>query len=519
MHTSWIEQAQQFKSPLSVVAGFLLRSRETQAKRARNRTQEIQRFRKVLQRQQDTIDAQQDQLAQKDAEIARLKRENEQLRKQPPILPEDPPLPRHEYGAQMISLCVNLARRIGLRSVPEVLKMVLDWLGVHAKLPNWTTIRTWMLRVGVAAVKRPIERADDWIWMADHSNQIGPEKALAVLGLRASQLPPPGEALKHEDVRVLELRPGRRWKREDVADAYEQLSQRCGDPMAVLSDGAVELREGAETLQKRRHDTMILGDFKHYAANVLKKVVGSDGRFGEFSTRLGHTRSAIQQTELAHLTPPSPKPKARFMNLAPTLKWAKMASWQLAHPYSVARRDITTPRMNEKLGWLREFRDDIRRWSACQEVVSAASKFINEQGLFPGAARRLRDQLRALRNDDRNDAANDPQASRKVTANLLRFVRQSEGKLAEGQRLPMSTEILESTFGLFKQLERQHSKGGFTSLLAAYGCLLHATTPESIRRDFAQVAVKDVRDWVAEKLGNTLGAKRQIAYREFRHAT
>ncbi len=33
------------------------------------------------------------------------------------------------------------------------------------------------------------EPADDWVWMADHSNQIGPEKALVVLGVRAARLP------------------------------------------------------------------------------------------------------------------------------------------------------------------------------------------------------------------------------------------------------------------------------------------------------------------------------------------
>ena len=32
----------------------------------------------------------------------------------------------------------------------------------------------------------------------------------------------------------------------------------------------------------------------------------------------------------------------------------------------------------------------------------------------------------------------------------------------------MSTEILESSFALYKQLEKQHSKSGFTGLLLAY---------------------------------------------------
>lgn len=516
MVTSWIEKAKQFKSPLSVVAGFLLRSRETQAKLAKNRRQEIQQLKEVIEQQQNTIREQREQLAEKNEQIARMK--NEQMLTQPPILPEDPPLPHHEFGPKMISLCVNLARRIGMRSSPDVLKMVLDWLGADAKLPDWTTVRTWVLRVGVAAIKRPIEQADDWVWMADHSNQIGPEKALSIIGLRVSNMPPLGQSLQHNDVRVLELSPGTSWKREDMAEAYEQLAQQCGAPLAVLVDGAVELREGAEILQKTRKNMLILGDFKHFAANVLKKIVGTDERFSQFSTRLGRTRSAIQQTELAHFTPPSPKPKARFMNLEPTLRWAKMVSWQLSHPHSEARRDITAKRMNEKLGWLREFCDDIDRWNACQKVVSASSKFINEQGVFRGAASQLRDHLRTLRNGDENDEANGTSTSRKVAACLLRFVRQAESRLAKGQRLPMSTEILESSFGLFKQLERQHSKGGFTSLLAAYGCLLHATTPESICRDFAQTSVKDMRDWVSEKLGKTLTSKRQTAYQEFRNA-
>ena len=416
----------------------------------------------------------------------------------------------------MISLCVNLARRIGLRAVADVLTMVFDWFGVSAKLPTWTGIRTWVLRAGVAAIRRPIEPADDWIWMADHSNQIGQEKVLSIIGLRASRMPPAGETIKHEHVRVLELVPGTSWKREDVAKVFDQLSEQSGAPLAVLVDGAAELREGAEILQKHGKNTLLLGDFKHHSANVLKHMLESDGRFAEFHTHVGRTRSAIQQTELAHFTPPTLRPKARFMNLAPMLRWAEMVSWQLSHPQAEARRNITAARMNEKLGWLEAFRDDIARWNACQAVVSTSITWINEQGLSVGAARRLRDHLRTVRGGGDQEVC-DP-AARQVTAQLLRFVRKQESKLAAGQRLPLSTEILESSFGLFKQLERQHSKGGLTSLLAGYGGLLQASTPDSIRSDFAQVSVKAMRAWVSDKLGTTLTSKRQTAFREFRLA-
>ncbi len=47
---------------------------------------------------------------------------------------------------------------------------------------------------------------------------------------------------------------------------------------------------------------------------------------------------------------------------------------------------------------------------------------------------------------------------------LIAFVKAAESQVKEGERLPLSTEILESSFARYKQLEGQHAKGGFTSL-------------------------------------------------------
>jgi hypothetical protein len=410
----------------------------------------------------------------------------------------------------MIRLAVNLARIVGLRPAERVLKMVWEWLGLKQRLPDWTTIRTWLLRVGIAALQEPLERAADWVWMADHSNQIGPEKALVVLGVRASQLPPPGETLQHADVHLLLVRPGTAWKREDMCLVYGELAEQYGNPRAVLCDGAVELRDGVHSLQEERPDTIVLQDFKHKAAIFLKATVGDHPRFAEFNTHLGKTRSAIQQTELAHLTPPGQKPKARFMNLAATLDWAAAVRWLLDHPEAVARQTLSPQRLEEKLGWLRSFATEVAQWRECQQVVTAGLTFINQQGLFRGAGVRLRTILGAQVTHA---------ASQQLAQRLVDFVTAAEGQLTEGERLPMSTEILESTFALYKQLERQHSKGGFTSLLAGFGALLKTSTDQTIRRAFSTVSVKDVHQWTRDNLGATLTSKRLAMYNEFRSAT
>ena len=506
MERSWKCFRQSVKSRWSALAGGLWRSRERLAEKSRRLQQRVEELRKQIRDLQSERQL-------NEAVVEELRQDNRQLKHGWRVLdefalrlPEDLPLGTHGYGARMISLCVNVAQKVGLRATQTVLRIVFEWLGLEQKIPDWTTIRGWMQRVGVAALEESAEPADDWIWMADHSNQIGPEKALVVLGVRASQLPPPGTPLTHADVRVLAVEPDTAWKREDMVRAYAELAQRFGTPRAVLVDGAAELRDGAEVLKSQRADTLVLGDFKHKAANVLRSVVGDDERFAEFQTQVGQTRSAIQQTELAHLVPPGKRPKARFMNLASTLHWAAMVLWLLNHPEAKGRAAITPERLQDKLGWLCEYAADVARWEACQRVVSIGVTFINEQGLSHGAAQRFQELVASELPDN---------ASREVADRLTAFLKESESPLRAGERLPLSTEILESSFGLYKQLERQQSKGGFTSLLASFGSLLRPTTPESIWKAFSQVSVKDTQAWIKRHITETLHSKRQTVCREF----
>ncbi len=78
----------------------------------------------------------------------------------------------------------------------------------------------------------------------------------------------------------------------------------------------------------------------------------------------------------------------------------------------------------------------------------------------------------------------------------------------------MSTEILESSFALYKQLEKQHSKSGFTGLLLAYPTLLRPTTPEEVTASLKRIKTVDVNQWIATYLPNTVASKRQLMFRE-----
>jgi hypothetical protein len=184
--------------------------------------------------------------------------------------------------------------------------------------------------------------------------------------------------------------------------------------------------------------------------------------------------------------------------------------WHLDHPKSKSRQDISPSRLEEKLGWLRNFAPSIRRWQACQEVVSTTLTLLNEQGIFRGAAREFQRRMAHLGRH---------RLSQQLAQTVVEFLRETEQQLRPGEHLPMSTEILESSFALYKQLEKQHSKSGFTGLLLTYPVLLRPTDAKEATVAFARTKVADVKQWIAKHLSNTYASKRQLMYREARTKT
>jgi DNA-binding transcriptional MerR regulator len=505
--SSWPNFVSECKSRLSAIARSCFLGRA--------------RWREKFQEVKELLEALQEESAQSEARRTQLEQENLELRErvseleiklaqpQPVTLPLGKVPGGQQFGAGMITLCVNLARKIGLRSTNRSLRIVFDWLGVETTIPSYQTIRGWMQRIGLDRMQHA-KKIPGGVWLADHTNQIGKEKVLVVLRVRDSKLPRRGVALRHQDVEVLAVVPGEAWKRDDVAKVYQQTAERYGLPRGIESDGAVELREPAENLGKPGKKPLVIRDPKHFLANRFEALLTHDPQYQAFAQRLGGTRSALQQTELAHFIPPNFKMKARFMNLARTLNWASTILWHLDHPESRSRKGITESRMREKLGWLRDFAPSIQQWQECQEVVSEALTFINRHGIFRGAAKQFQNLIAGRMQHP---------VSQRLVRTVVEFLRAYEPKLRPHERLPMSTEILESSFSLYKQLEKQHSKSGFTSLLLAYPMTLRATTPKEVTASFARIKVADVKKWITQHLPSTVASKRQLLFREARTKT
>jgi len=392
---------------------------------------------------------------------------------------------------------------VSLRGASRVLALIAEAFGLTIDIPHWTTGRLWLMRLGHAMLTSPLEQADDWAWLVDHSVQIGQEKCLVILGIRLRDLPKPGECLRHQDLHLIALVVRKSWTREDVEAALTEAVKRTGVPRVIVNDYGSDLHGGVQFFQKSHVETLEIYDIKHKAACLLKHRLANDPRWQEFQRQIGTTRCAVQQTELSFLVPPASKSKARYMNLESQLVWADGVLDILRDPPAEVLKWTTPERLQEKLGWLTAFAASVAEWSQWQQVVNIAVAYVNHHGISRMSAKEL------YREMPRPFAHVSTEALMKE---LVCFVAGQGKNTKRGERVPGSTEVLESCFGKMKHLEKQQSRGGFTTLLVSFGAMLAETTSKVIRAALEQSGTKEVWQWCQEHLGTTLFGKRKVAF-------
>jgi hypothetical protein len=432
----------------------------------------------------------------------------------------------YPVGGQWPVRCIALAMRLvtaaklSLRSIPRVLAAVLGFLAGHtadAAVMTWTTVRCWLMRLGLYALRRPLEQADDWAILTDHTVQIGAVKCFAAVGVRLSQLPYPERCLRHEDLCLIALVPMVHSTPAMVEKALEEAALRTGVPRLIVSDQGGDVLGGIEQYCRNHPHTVSTCDTAHKGANLLRRLLEADERWAKFVAQLGQTKAKLQQTPLAWCVGPRLRPKARFMNLAAPLRWARWCLRVLDRPrpedkdLSDRQRallaTIDREQLEAKLGWLREYRQAIEEWSQWHEVIQAAVRQARRHGID-------RDSVAELR--PKYDAMNLSLSGRDAAEAMMTFIAdQAWVARLGGECLIGSTEILESLFGDLKTLERQQSESGLTGLMLAFGAMMSEWTVEEIKKALDEIPWKAVEAWIEERLGATVQSQRRTMRKIF----
>ena len=166
-------------------------------------------------------------------------------------------------------------------------------------------------------------------------------------------------------------------------------------------------------------------------------------------------------------------------------------------------------RVEEAVGWVRQYRHEVEQWRQWVEVGTITEQVVKAHGVSAGGAQQLHHRLAAAGTLPRT-----PQ----LGAEFVRFVTEEGAKAKAEERLVGSSEVIESIFGKWKRLEGDQARSGLTGWVLALGALVSPTNAEVIRQTLESVPTKTVLTWCREKLGKTVQATRRAIFAPLRKA-
>lgn len=396
-----------------------------------------------------------------------------------------------------------LSDAVSLRGASRAIETILSSLQLALIVPTWHTGRLWLLRLGYYKLTRSKEQADDWVWIADHTVQIGAKKCLVILGLRLSALPGAGQCLSHQDVEPIALLPVEKSNQDVVYQQLEATIGKTGVPRLVVGDHGPDLKAGVERFCQEHPETSFVYDIKHKTAAVLKHELAQDETWLEFTRLAAQTKHRVQQTTLVSLAPPNQRTKARYMNVNVLVRWGQGLLAFLDRQQTEEETLFDPEQVQKKLGWIIRFRQPLEEWGELLQLTITTESFVRQQGLYHNVHLELAERLQYMAHTDR---------TKRVRAELVAFVAQESAKARLGERLLGSSEVIESVLGKLKQVEHDQAKSGFTGLLLSIGAMVASTTSDVILKALETVPTKKVFAWCKETLGHSVQAKRQQVF-------
>jgi hypothetical protein len=355
-------------------------------------------------------------------------------------------------------------------------------------VPSFTTIRAWVLRLGCYALVRPLPQDTPWLWIIDHTIQIGEQKLFLIVGCPLANVPFGQRCLSLADLHLVALVPMAQSNQYLVDAELEKATHRTAAPRLIVSDQGGDLVKGIALFQQRHANTLAVGDIAHHGANVLENRWERDPRWQELLQRLAQTNQQLRQTADAFLLSPTLRNKSRFMNVGPLLRFGRRV-------LGLLQREQPHAKAQQRYGWLLEYAEDLARWLEQYDLVDKTIKRVRLHGLHAGTLAALEQEW---------GAESELPGTKMVRGHMRAYVSKHVRPAKEGEILAGSSEVLESAFGKLKAKVGESGKGELTGMAMSLGAILGKHDEAEVRQALDAVPQKKAEGMISRLLGPTL---------------
>jgi hypothetical protein len=367
--------------------------------------------------------------------------------------------------------------------------------------PTHNTVRNYLLRLGLYELSRAKAVLNDWVWIVDHTIQVGNQLCLVVLGIALSHFQRLGRPLQCQDMQVLELLPMEKSNGQIMAQHFATLADRYGRPVAIVSDEGSDIQGGFATFGQDQPSPVRCRDIVHKMSRLIKRILDRCVKWSAYRTACCGSGNRLRQSSLAHLCPPKPKTKARHMNLNPEIQWG-VSMLELLDGIEANKNydSQQRKRLSEAVGWLKDYRQELAAWAELMLLSEVTCEVVRRAGYQESIVDQVKHSL---------PPAQSSMASELIEKTLEFLQAQQSACVPSLGPLPGSSEVIESLFGKGKRLEGQQSRSGFTAQLLSMAACVCEPTEELLVEAFKCVGIKHVEQWQANMLGPSVQSRRR----------
>lgn len=334
---------------------------------------------------------------------------------------------------------------MGARSIVKVMEVFNEvFENTLGELPCANTIDLWVRKCGLATYNSNASKmaGAPYCTMIDESMMIGSNKLFLTIAAPASHQ---GRPLAHSDVAVIGIDTKQSYNAQRVCDAVTAACGKVGHaPEYVISDNASIMRKGITLAGYRRH-----ADITHTLGMFLERTYKNDPEFVEYCKQMSNAQFQHNMKQIAYIMPPRQRTIARFINMEPWTRWSLLTN-EVFHTLGKEERKalLFVPGHASLV-------DELSEVMQCVRYVEDECK---SNGLSLSTAGKCIKHLQStiMQGNER---------VRKLSLAIIGFLRKETEWMKDGEVHNNSSDIIESSFGVYKERKSPNKLYGVTSMV------------------------------------------------------
>ena len=192
--------------------------------------------------------------------------------------------------------------------------------------------------------------------------------------------------------------------------------------------------------------------------------------------------------------PPKLRTKSRYLNIFEISKWL----YKTLKYYEMNKEN----EICQKIEWLNDYKDFILELYKSTEDIKSIEKILKVNGFSKETKKECYNILNKNKSGFGEILRNE----------LSEYFKELSDKLPKTKKILITSDIIESSFGKYKNYLSENPMAGITNLILCIAAFTFTLKEINIKKALESTVIADIKQWTDENIGKSLFQMRKEAY-------